>query len=44
MDANVNILNWFEVSVSDMARAKAFYQTVFAVEMHEMDMMDKALR
>jgi predicted enzyme related to lactoylglutathione lyase len=39
MDANVNILNWFEVSVSDMARAKAFYQAVFAVEMHEMDMM-----
>jgi len=39
MDASVNTLNWFEISVSDMARAKKFYETVFAVELYEMEMM-----
>ena len=39
MDVNVNIINWFEISVSDMARAKKFYETVFAVQLHEMEMM-----
>ena len=39
MDSNVNALNWFEISVSDMARAKKFYETVFAVEMQEQEMM-----
>jgi len=39
MDGKVNIINWFEVSVSDMARAKKFYETVFAIEMHQTEMM-----
>ena len=40
MDGSVNIINWFEVSVGDMARAKKFYETVFAVELTEpMEMM-----
>lgn len=39
MDGNVNILNWFEVSVSDMARAKKFYETVFGISMDETEMM-----
>ncbi len=39
MNSNVNTLNWFEISVSDMARAKEFYQTVFNIEMQEMEMM-----
>jgi predicted enzyme related to lactoylglutathione lyase len=39
MDGKVNIINWFEVSVSDMARAKKFYETVFAIEMRQMEMM-----
>jgi predicted enzyme related to lactoylglutathione lyase len=39
MDGKVNIINWFEVSVSDMARAKKFYETIFAIEMNEMEMM-----
>ncbi len=39
MDASVNTLNWFEISVSDMARAKKFYESVFNVKMEQMDMM-----
>ena len=39
MDGSVNILNWFEISVSDIARAKKFYETVFSITMEEMDMM-----
>jgi len=39
MDSSVNILNWFEVSVSDIARAKKFYETIFSIQMEEMDMM-----
>jgi len=39
MDASVNILNWFEVSVSDIARAKKFYETIFSIQMEDMDMM-----
>jgi predicted enzyme related to lactoylglutathione lyase len=39
MDASANILNWFEVSVSDIARAKKFYETIFSITMEEMDMM-----
>jgi uncharacterized protein len=39
MDSSANILNWFEVSVSDIARAKKFYETIFSVQLEEMDMM-----
>ncbi len=39
MDGNVNIINWFEVSVSDMARAKKFYETIFSITLNEMEMM-----
>lgn len=39
MNGNVNILNWFEVSVSDMARAKKFYETVFGIQLTEQEMM-----
>lgn len=39
MDSNANALNWFEVSVNDMARAKKFYETVFDVKMEETEMM-----
>ncbi|HWD89553.1 MAG TPA: VOC family protein [Mucilaginibacter sp.] len=39
MDASANILNWFEISVSDIARAKKFYETIFDIRMEEMDMM-----
>lgn len=31
-------ISWFEIPVSDFARAKAFYQTIFDFEMPEMEM------
>ena len=39
MDGSANIINWFEISASDIARAKKFYETVFGIEMQQMDMM-----
>lgn len=39
MDSNVNALNWFEISVSDIARATKFYEAVFGVKMEQMEMM-----
>ena len=39
MDATVNILNWFEISVSDTARAKKFYEAVFSIKMETTEMM-----
>jgi predicted enzyme related to lactoylglutathione lyase len=30
MDANTNPVTWFEIYVDDLARAKKFYETVFA--------------
>jgi len=38
MNGQTNSLNWFEIPVTDMARAKGFYQTVFEIEMQEMEM------
>jgi uncharacterized protein len=40
MDTTTNSLNWFEIPVSDMARAKHFYQVIFSIHMHEMEMME----
>jgi predicted enzyme related to lactoylglutathione lyase len=37
MDANVNTLNWFEIPVTDFARAKKFYETIFSITMPEME-------
>lgn len=39
MDNSVNAINWFEISVSDMGRAVAFYQSVFSVTMDQQEMM-----
>ena len=39
MDSTVNILNWFEISVNDITRAKKFYETIFNVKLEEMEMM-----
>ena len=30
---NNNPVGWFEIYVNDMARAKAFYQALFAIEL-----------
>lgn len=38
MDNTTNALNWFEIPVTDMARAKHFYQAIFGIHMEEMNM------
>jgi len=38
MDSNTNALNWFEIPVTDMQRAKHFYQVVLGIHMEDMDM------
>ena len=37
MNANVNAINWFEIAVTDMARAKKFHETIFDIEMYDLD-------
>jgi len=40
MDTTTNTINWFEVPVTDINRAKKFYESVFNIEMGEpMEMM-----
>ncbi|HVX50295.1 MAG TPA: VOC family protein [Chitinophagaceae bacterium] len=39
MTAQENALNWFEISVSDISRAKKFYETIFGISMPEEEMM-----
>lgn len=38
MNKNTNSINWFEIPVIDMPRAKHFYQVIFSIHMEEMDM------
>ena len=39
MTSKENSLNWFEISVSDINRAKAFYETIFGIKMETQNMM-----
>lgn len=39
LSANTNALNWFEIPVTDTARAKAFYETIFDIRMETQEMM-----
>lgn len=39
MTANENALNWFEISVTDISRAKKFYESIFGFQMHQEEMM-----
>ena len=34
-----NIIQWFEIPVLDMVRARHFYQVVFGIHMHEAEVM-----
>lgn len=45
MDTNSNNINWFEISATDINRAKKFYETIFNIEMpiHEMMGMKSAM-
>lgn len=38
MDNITNALNWFEIYVDDLDRAKAFYENVFGIKLETMDM------
>lgn len=38
MKVPTNAVNWFEIPVSDFARAKKFYSTIYNYEMPEMQM------
>jgi predicted enzyme related to lactoylglutathione lyase len=40
MNKDTNALNWFEIPVIDMDRAKHFYQVIFSIHMEEHTMMD----
>lgn len=40
MNKDTNSLNWFEIPVTDMARAKHFYQVIFSMHMEEQEMMN----
>lgn len=35
MNAQTNIINWFEIPVTEMPRAKKFYEAIFGIEMYE---------
>lgn len=39
LSANTNALNWFEIPVTDTARAKKFYETIFDIAMDTQNMM-----
>ncbi len=39
MNEKVNALNWFEIAVSDINRAKKFYEEVFGIKMEVQEMM-----
>ncbi|MBO9572150.1 MAG: VOC family protein [Chitinophagaceae bacterium] len=38
MDRNSNSINWFEIPVTDMARARHFYQVILSIHMEDMSM------
>jgi uncharacterized protein len=38
ISANTNALNWFEIPVTDTARAKKFYETILDVQLMTQDM------
>ncbi len=40
MKPGTNAINWFEISVTDMPRAKKFYESIFDMQMQEMEMMN----
>ncbi len=39
MNSNVNTLNWFEISVSNIERARQFYESVFDIKMEVSEIM-----
>lgn len=39
LSSSTNALNWFEIPVTDTARAKKFYETILDIQMDTQDMM-----
>lgn len=39
LSATTNALNWFEIPMTDVGRAKEFYETIFEIELFQIDMM-----
>ncbi len=39
MTAKENSINWFEISVEDINRAKKFYEAIFGIKMEVIEMM-----
>ena len=39
MSAETNALNWFEIPVSDIARASKFYEAIFEIQLVPLEMM-----
>jgi uncharacterized protein len=40
MSSTTNAINWFEIPATDISRAKTFYESIFEIEMQEMEMPD----
>ena len=38
MSGNTNIINWFEIPMVDVERAKAFYESLFDIQLHETEL------
>jgi uncharacterized protein len=39
MTSAENALNWFEISVNDIKRAKTFYESIFSIKLESQEMM-----
>ena len=39
MSEETNVINWFEIAVSDIARATKFYETILEIKTTSMEMM-----
>lgn len=39
LSENTNALNWFEIPATDAERAKAFYESIFNIQMQTIEMM-----
>lgn len=38
MSSKTNVLNWFEISTTDIKRARQFYEDIFEIQMEEMNL------
>jgi predicted enzyme related to lactoylglutathione lyase len=43
MSENTNALNWFEIPATNIERATKFYETIFDIQMIQMEMMDNKM-